>query len=519
MGKIFEKLLINNSLITDEELKYYKNLQNSQPEKHLGEILLQKGLIEPDILQQLLNAEQESQKNKSLLKEQRKDKKVLEVVQQIGIVRQKEIIECMQQKSELEKKGEHVFLVDLFVQHKYLTPYLVLKFYRKGNARVPLPEGISNYEDLVSDLPQYLQDRFLAKLAIKNNIISKIHINMCWDILKQYWPRKSLAEIIQEKNLLSHRKLKTLLNAAKERLPQQYPYLDAQIRDTYLAKLLVRRNFLSPWRINKCLAEQLTNIRDGVYIPLRRMLVKEGYLTDYQFDKVLQQYGLLVTMETPAGLVPTDEIRILAKEDIQQAIQEATSDIHLIIDEEDGDIIQFADSISEMEQDNSEIAKKEKQAEKIEIIDTIADDIEIEDLESGEMDEIESDQDLMHRDIGENIIETAGRTGSFIYNPDTIEEILRPPINESIMIPDENIEEHADWMELAVEHEEVDIAISPINTKDFLEEDLTPEDLEKKAKQLFNHEDDEDDEEDIFIDDEFRSSGECDVAELSEDLI
>jgi len=75
------------------------------------------------------------------------------------------------------------------------------------------------------------------------------------------------------------------------------------------------------------------------------MLVKEGYLTDYQFDKVLQQYGLLVTMETPAGLVPTDEIRILAKEDIQQAIQEATSDIHLIIDEEDGDIIQFADSI------------------------------------------------------------------------------------------------------------------------------------------------------------------------------
>jgi len=199
MGKIFEKLLINNSLITDEELKYYKNLQNSQPEKHLGEILLQKGLIEPDILQQLLNAEQESQKNKSLLKEQRKDKKVLEVVQQIGIVRQKEIIECMQQKSELEKKGEHVFLVDLFVQHKYLTPYLVLKFYRKGNARVPLPEGISNYEDLVSDLPQYLRDRFLAKLAIKNNIISKIHINMCWDILKQYWPRKSLAEIIQEK--------------------------------------------------------------------------------------------------------------------------------------------------------------------------------------------------------------------------------------------------------------------------------------------------------------------------------
>jgi len=537
MGKIFEKLLISNSLLTEEELQYYKKLQELAPQKHLGEILLEHGLIEKDILQQLINAEIESKKNKEFLKEQKRDKKVLEVVQQIGIVEPKEIAECIKEKNELEKNGKTVFLVDLLIQHKYLTPYLVKKFYRKGNARIPLPEGVHNYEDLVSSFPQYLQDRFLAKVILKNHIIPKIHMQMCWDILKRNWPCKSLSEIIQEKNLLTHRKLKTLLHVVKEQLPKQYPFLNSQISDTYLAKLLVRRNFLSPWRINKCLADQLIDVRKTkVYIPLRKILVDRGYLTDYQFDVVLKQYGLLVSLDKSEHFVPTDEITLLTKEQIPQAIQDAQSDVHLILDQDD-DLMPFATPKSNTE-DSDVALKDESSSQELDEIESGQDlmihssDFDVDNdsfehdhfakttlpIEEYPEDEMHSsdEQDPEHLDSSDSVdIEsTAGRTGSFVYTPEAMEGMITSPTQETIIVPDENTEEHADWMDLEVENEELDIAISPQNVQDFIKEDLTTENLEEKAQHL-SYESDED----IFDDDE-DSTEECDVDDLiAEDLV
>ena len=45
MGDMFEKLLLINEIISEEELEFYKKIQSTSPrQRHLGEILLEKGI-------------------------------------------------------------------------------------------------------------------------------------------------------------------------------------------------------------------------------------------------------------------------------------------------------------------------------------------------------------------------------------------------------------------------------------------------------------------------------------------
>lgn len=153
----------------------------------------------------------------------------------------------------------------------------------------------------------------------------------------------------------------------KNALPDKYPQFDAQVRDTQLAKLLVNINFLSPWRLNKCLLEQLKMVEKGKYKPLRQILIDKKYLTDYQFDSVLKQYGDLVTIESPDFLVPSQYIRILRKEDIEKAIHDAESDVHLIVEEEDLETFNFEESFLKNEaSSDAEIEEPSSDAEILE---------------------------------------------------------------------------------------------------------------------------------------------------------
>ena len=233
--------------------------------------MLEKGLIDRNLLAQLKKAEQDSKQQNKIGKKQKKDKKVLEVVQKLGIVCQKEIAACIRARREAEAKSVQIFLADLFIKKGYLTPYLVRKFYRRGTERIPLPEGVKTHEELVVNIPQYLRDRFLGKIAVKNEVLSQEQLEHCWTTLKKNWPRKALAEIMLEKNMVNEKKLKTLLTALKNSLSDSYPYYNAQVRDTQLARLLIKRNFLSPWRLNKCLLKQLEMLQSRGYISLRQI--------------------------------------------------------------------------------------------------------------------------------------------------------------------------------------------------------------------------------------------------------
>jgi hypothetical protein len=440
MGDIFEKLLLSNEVISKEELLHYKKIQAADPKKHLGDILLEKGLIDADVLAQLKQVEDETKQQQKAIKKEKRDKKILEVVQKLGIICQKEIVECIREQRESEAQGNQVFLVDLFLKKGYLTPYLIHKFYKRGTQRIPLPEGVKSHENLVVNIPQYLRDRFLGKIAVKNHILTQEQLQSCWNTLKKCWPRKALDEIMREKNMIKDKKLKSLLDVLKNSLPQTYPYYNAQLRDTQLGKLLIKRNFLSPWRLNKCLLKQLEMLKDRQYISLREILVSEGYLSNYQFDSVLKQYGDLVTIAPPDFLVPPDEIKVLKKEEIEKEIQEAESDVHLIVEEEDIESFDF---------DSGLMSDKEAQE-----IDT---DIEEDELE-GELDQIEEENEkgtplpLLQEKAAKNSAKNSAKDK---------EEILYP--KEASLVPESR------WKEEALD----------IEVEENLDFDLPPEEMEK----------------------------------------
>ncbi len=489
MGKIFEKLLVSNKILSTEELEQWKaQLAQQEGKKELGEFLVQKKILDSKQIQELYKAEEESKKHLKILKKQQRDKQVLEVVQQLGIVGQKEIASAIREKREAEAQGENVFLSELFIKKGYLTPYLVQKFYKRGIQRVPLEEGVKSHEDLIINIPQYLRDRFFAKIAIKNRLLSPGDLKNCWSILKKYWPRRSLSEIMLEKNILSEKKLRALLSVLKKSLPEKYPYLDAQIRDTQMARILVKRNFLSPWRLNKCLLGQLEKIKHQEYIPLRQILVEKGYLSDYQFDVVLKEYGVIVSKNLQEFLVPQEEIRVIKKEDIERAVHEAHSDVHLILEEDDSIDFSF------------EEGKKKKNT----------DSIEWDELESiDELDDIESkiSSPLSEIKKEKNNVKSQKEHSHFSL---TESEKIRQIELEAEEISD-------DLFDIDVEKDEVDIELTEDNVKDFIVEDITGYELEEKREE--EEEDEEINMNEILEEVTMDASEECDAEDfLLEDL-
>lgn len=354
MGKIFEKLLLSNEILSQEELEHYKKIVQQLPEKkHLGQLLLEKRLLQPAMLEKLLQAEQETKKQLRTAKQQKYDKRILAAVQQLGIVARKELNDCLQEQQEAEARGEIVFLSDILIANGYLTQYLVKKF---AHQELVIAPKIAN-EELILNIPQYLRDRFLGKIILKNHILNREQFCTCWEDFKKSWPRKGLIESITSRNLLSESKMKVLLEVLKKNITKKYPYLDAQVRDIEMAKLLAKKNFLSPGRLNRCLLQQLPIIKQKQYIALRKILVDQGFLTNYTFDIVLKAYGSLVLCDPPGLLVPSNEVKVLKREQIAKAIQEAKSDVHLIVEEEEMGKIRLTDDFFQHAEVTSEVVE------------------------------------------------------------------------------------------------------------------------------------------------------------------
>jgi len=457
MGEIFDQLLLGNELLTKEELEHYKKILAANPEKkHLGELLLERGLIESHVLEQLMKAEQERKKQAKLIRKQKRDKKLLEIIQRLGIVTVKDIAACLREQNEVQSRGQTVFLADLLLAKGYLTKYLIQKFCQKE----PVAEKDTlepNQEELILDIPNYLRDRFLGKIAIKNQICTKEELSGCWSMIKKYWPNKGLAEIMASKNLITEAKLKVLLAVLKKTLPLKYPYFDAQIRDIQMAKMLVKKNFLSPWRLNKCLLQQLTIIKKKQYVSLRQILVDQSYLSNYIFDTVLKQYGALVSCDPPGFLVPAEEVHVLQKEELAKAIQEAHSDVHLIIEEEDMSKINLSEEFLRSAEVMSEIVEvtdsKSKEASvEVELVQT----------ESAPKPEENAGDE---NDSGEIMLSEFEPSKEKMLTPDRI-----------TLIPEEEVE-NQDFLDIDVEDEELDIDLCT-DAKEVIAEDLS--DVEEK---------------------------------------
>lgn len=449
MGQIFDKLLLSNEILSQEELQHYKKmLEQLGEKKHLGQLLLEKKLIQPHTLEKLLQAEQTAKTQMRIAKKQKYDQKILAVVQQLGIINRKELNACIQAQQEAVGQGETIFLSDLLIAKGYLTAYLVKKF---SHQELQTLSAKPVNEEVILDIPQYLRDRFLGKIILKNHILNREQFYICWDVFKKSWPHKSLVASIMSKNFLAESKLKILLEAVKKNITKKYPYLDAQIRDVEMAKLLVKKNLLSPGRLNRCLLQQLPIIKQKKYLSLRKILVDQGYLPNYLFDTILKQYGSLVSCDPPGFLVPANEVKILKREQIALAIQEAKSDIHLIVEEDEMGKIQLTQNFFQHAEVTSDIVELQSEKKSPEP--------EVEFFIEDEEDEDESQP-------AETTVNTISRDSFelLLNNLNPKEQMLTPDRIVLIETPEENATEgnEPEILDMEIEDDDLDVrALAP----------------------------------------------------------
>ena len=76
MGKIFEKLLVVNKIVSPDELERYKEMQGQTPCRSLADMLLDQKVIDNAQLSWLHGAEKQSQEYARILRKQKKDQNV-----------------------------------------------------------------------------------------------------------------------------------------------------------------------------------------------------------------------------------------------------------------------------------------------------------------------------------------------------------------------------------------------------------------------------------------------------------
>lgn len=137
--------------------------------------------------------------------------------------------------------------------------------------------------DLVIDRPQYLLDKNLRKMVRKMDLVSSKDLDRGLKIQESRRPRRDLARILVDQNLLSLNKIKKLLKALRVSLAERYPHLERMKRDVKMARFLARSELVPINRINACLADQVRNEKKSdEWTDLESILVDRGYLMEYQ---------------------------------------------------------------------------------------------------------------------------------------------------------------------------------------------------------------------------------------------
>ncbi|WP_372371269.1 hypothetical protein [Candidatus Uabimicrobium sp. HlEnr_7] len=315
MSKIFERLLIAKQVLSKDQLEYYRCVHvQDQEQRHLGEILFAEKILSKESLDELLLLEANYEQVKSKERKRKKDKRLLEEIQNLKIVCKEDIEFC----NDLRKSTKKSFF-ELFVEKGYITPYMVRKLLRKKLKKYESPD------DLVVDATQYQKDRYLGQIAVKNDFISEHQFKECWSELKKKWPNKKLVEIFLDRGFLNDKSSQRINKVVQKTISERYPFYKKQKDDIAIARKIARKKYLSPWRINKCLLKQLNIIRgQKKYVPIEQIMIDDGYLTPYFFRKILKTKD-------------TDEVNVLpiVREEISSIVKNASSEVHLILDDED----------------------------------------------------------------------------------------------------------------------------------------------------------------------------------------
>ncbi len=140
---ILQKFLINNKFATSQQIQECLEEQKVNPDKSLGDLLLEKGYISQNQLILINNLHKKGrEERKRPVQQQEKESLFGKIVLMKKFAQEGEIEECLKIQKELQKKGQYLKLGEILVQKAYLSKYQVEEVLKiqQNKKEVPLCE-------------------------------------------------------------------------------------------------------------------------------------------------------------------------------------------------------------------------------------------------------------------------------------------------------------------------------------------------------------------------------------------
>ncbi|MEK7487685.1 MAG: protein kinase [Planctomycetota bacterium] len=133
-----------------------------------------------------------------------------------------------------------------------------------------------------------IQDKILGKLAVRNNLISQMQLDECFQLITKSKTNRPLGVVMLSKGYITDDILEDLTKIQHKNEEQRELYLNRRMEDIILKKLILREKILSKPQIKSCIFEQQKLEELGQYLRLGQVMVRKKYLTTKEFLKLLE---------------------------------------------------------------------------------------------------------------------------------------------------------------------------------------------------------------------------------------
>ncbi|MDI6732836.1 MAG: hypothetical protein QME51_01035 [Planctomycetota bacterium] len=135
------------------------------------------------------------------------------------------------------------------------------------------------------------EDLVFGEIAVKSHFVTQEQLNECLEKQRNNTKWNSLGAILVEKNYLTPHQLQFILNIQKRNWELKAHQSRKVKQDNLFGRLVIRLGFATDRQVEESLGMQLI-VNDGQPLRLGEIMVKKGFITEEQLNKVLKFQSL-----------------------------------------------------------------------------------------------------------------------------------------------------------------------------------------------------------------------------------
>lgn len=132
-------------------------------------------------------------------------------------------------------------------------------------------------------------DVLFGKIAIQMGVVTQAQMDECISAQAASDPPKPLGEILYQKGYVTFEQLTQILETQRRNLAELEPNTKLKKEDVLFGRVVVREGLSTPAEVNECLRAQAALEQEGKTLQLGEIMVRGGYLTAAQVQRILER--------------------------------------------------------------------------------------------------------------------------------------------------------------------------------------------------------------------------------------